>query len=478
MKINFRLLAFISMFSLIFFLGCQKDITEIIETPSEQVITTDSKVAELVQRTAMRDGSDDNIIDKSSCSSVVLPVTVVVNGLEILLDSEEDFVTVEKILDQFEDDDDIIEIFFPITVVLADHSEIIINNEDGLEALWDDCSENVSDDDIECIDFVYPFTISVFDSENQLSDVINIDNDKQLHHFFDEFDSEEIASINYPITVVLSSGEEYVVNDNDELENLIEAAIDDCDEDDDNDYNDDDVDDTDLRHVLIEGTWEITKFMDEEDETSIFDGYIFDFLENGVVEITRNDQGFHGEWNTYGDDGSLELELIFGDDYPLAEIDDDWDIIEFDGTIIKLKDVSGGDGSVEYLTFERPGDVGNGSENNTLLSDILIEGNWIIAKYNDSGDDETVNFNGFSFDFLESGTVVATKNDDVVEGTWSVNTNSGHEKFILDFGETLPLSEFNDDWDIEEMLENRVEFHSISGGDGTLDVLVFEKDSN
>jgi len=478
MKTSLKLFTLTVAISMAIFYGCQQDVTEIIETPPEQVITSDSKVADLVQRAAMKDGSEDNIIDKSSCSSLVLPVTVVVNGLEIILDEEEDFVTVEKILDEFDWDDDVIEIFFPVTVVLADHSELILNNEDDLENLWDSCSEDGSDDDIECIDFVFPFTISVFDSENQLSDVVTIENDKQLHDFFEMFDPEEIASITFPITVVLSSGEEYVVHDNEELENLIEESIDACDEDDDNDYNDDDVDDSDLRQVLIDGTWEITSFIDEEDETGIFSGYIFDFLENGAVEITKGDQGFRGEWNTYGDDGSLELALFFGEEYPFEEIHDDWDIIEFDGNIIKLMDVSGGDGSVEYLTFERPSDNTGGTggtDGSASLVDIMVDGVWIVANYNDSGDDETADYTGFSFDFLETGTVVATKNDDVIEGTWSVNSDSG--KFILDFGETLPLNEFNDDWDIEDILDNRVELHSISGGDGTLDVLVFEKES-
>jgi len=476
MKTSLRLFTLFSMIGFLFFIGCQQDVTEIIDIPAEQVITPDSKIAELVQRTAMKDGSDDNIIDKSSCSSLVLPITVIVNGIEIILDSEEDFVTVERILDQFEWDDDIIEILFPITVILADHSELVINNEDNLKALWVSCGENIIDDDIECIDFVYPFTISVFDAENQLSDVITIENDEQLHHFFKEFNEDELASVNFPITVILSSGEEYVANSNDELEKLIDAAIDDCDEDDDNDYNDDDVDDTDLRHVLIDGLWEITKFMEDKDETSIFEGYIFDFLENGVVEVTKNDQGFRGEWTTYGDDGILELELFFGDDFPLGEIHDDWNVIEFDSKIIKLKDVSGGDGAVEYLTFERPTDKGDNG-NTASLSEILIDGNWLVAKYNDSGEDETSNFTGFSFDFRENGTVLATKNDDEVEGTWSVNTEGEHDTFILDFGEIVPLNEFNDDWDIEDVLENRVEFHDISGGDGTLDVLVFEKDT-
>ena len=98
MKTSLRIFTLVSMIGLLFLFSCQQDITEIIETPAEQVITPDSKVADLVQRTAMRDGSEDNIIDKSSCSSIVLPVTVVVNGLEIFLDSEEDLVIVKRSL--------------------------------------------------------------------------------------------------------------------------------------------------------------------------------------------------------------------------------------------------------------------------------------------------------------------------------------------------------------------------------------------
>ena len=68
-------------------LGCQNEIDETIEAPKEEVFNLVSPVADLVQRTALRDGSADNIVDGSSCSSLVLPITVIVNGLEISLDS-------------------------------------------------------------------------------------------------------------------------------------------------------------------------------------------------------------------------------------------------------------------------------------------------------------------------------------------------------------------------------------------------------
>lgn len=489
MRINFKLLSMISIISLIWFGGCQQEVTEIIDTP-EQVITAGSSVADLIQRTSMRDGSDDNIIDNSSCTALVLPITITVNGLEIILDSEEDFVTVEHIIDEFDDDDDVIEIYYPITVILADYTEILINNEDELEDLIDQCTEGGSDDDIECIDFVYPFTVSVFDSENQLSDVITLEDDKDLHDFFDGFDEDEIASINFPITVVLADGTEYSVYNNDELEDFLEDAVDACDEDDDNDHNDDDVDDSDLRSVLLDGEWQITEYYEDygvgvTDQTYLFNGYVFSFNEDGSASASKNGQTQAGVWSTNGDDGTLELVLNFGLADPFEELEDDWDIIEFDGNMIVLEDLSG-DGTVEYLTFERPSgnsngegtgggdDGGNGSAS---LSDVLIDGTWVVANYNDSGVDETSDYTGISFNFNEDGSVVATRNNDTIEGTWSLIMDSGIEKFVLDFGEMIPLDQFTDDWEIREVQNNRVEFFSVSGGDGTTDVLVFEKEA-
>ena len=44
-----------------------------------------------------------------------------------------------------------------------------INSLDELEDYADDCNdENEDDDDIECMDFVYPITASVFNSNNEL----------------------------------------------------------------------------------------------------------------------------------------------------------------------------------------------------------------------------------------------------------------------------------------------------------------------
>ncbi len=95
-------------------LSCRQEESEFIEGPQEETLKANSSVASLLSRTAMKDGSSDNIIDNASCLTVQLPVTIIANGIEIVVDDEEDFDVIEEIFDALEDDEDILEILFPI----------------------------------------------------------------------------------------------------------------------------------------------------------------------------------------------------------------------------------------------------------------------------------------------------------------------------------------------------------------------------
>lgn len=476
MKAIFKLIVpFFLVLSLFYFSSCQQEVTEIIDPPAGVVFTPVSKIVDLIQRTSLRDGSDDNIIDGSSCTSLVLPITVVVNGLEITLDSKEDFYTVEHIIDRFDDDDDLIKIQFPVTVILADHNELVINSQDDFEELINQCKENGDDDDIECVDFKFPLSISIYNSENQLSDVVTFESDKKLYKFIHNLKDKDFASFNYPITVVLSDSSEMVINNNDELEDILKNAIDACDEDDDNDHDDDDVDDSELNKVIIDGDWVISHFNNENDSINELSGYVFTFFEDGSAKAKNGDSIMEGEWYGNGDDGKLKLELDFGDNSPFDELQEDWVIIEFDGKIIRLKHISGDDKSESYLTFKRPIVDHGGEDHHTILTKVIVEGLWVVAKYNDSGDDDTDLFKGFDLDFTDDGKVTATKGDDAIEGKWSITKDNGVDKFVLDFGEHKPFDELNDDWDIADVKEARVELKNASGGDESIDKLVLEK---
>ena len=148
MKTTAKMLLTLFLFSTLLFTSCRTEEIELIQAPQEQVLEANSAVATLMQRIATNDGSNDNIIDNSNCFSIQLPVTVIVNGIELIINSESGFVDIEAIFDEFDDDVDNLQIIFPITVILTDFSEIVINNISDFNALSSTCNgENESDDD-------------------------------------------------------------------------------------------------------------------------------------------------------------------------------------------------------------------------------------------------------------------------------------------------------------------------------------------
>lgn len=358
MRRNFKIFLILVVGSFLFLYGCQKEIDETIEAPKEEVFTHGSPVTDLIRRTAQKDGSADNIIDGSSCSSLILPISIVVNGVELNLDSPNDFNNVELILDEFDDDDDLIEIFFPVTVILADHSELILSDEDDFEDLIDQCVEGGEDEDIECVDFKFPLSVSVFDSKNELSDVVSVSNDEELHEFIHDLDESDFASFNFPITIRLSDGSEMAINNNDELEDIIKNVIGECDEDDDNDHNDDDEeddpDDAELFIDLVKGEWIISYFFDETDKTSDFTAYKFTFNADGTALADNGFNQINGTWEGKSEEHNVqELKLDFGETSLFIQLEEAWDVHEYGEKVIKLMDEDTVEESSRFLNFER-----------------------------------------------------------------------------------------------------------------------------
>jgi hypothetical protein len=339
------------LFSILLLTGCQEESIEIIEPAPEESFTPTSSVANLITRIALRDGSEDNIISNSSCFSIKLPVTLTVNDTELIIDTQDELILLELLLDEFDDDDDEIQLTFPITIILSDYSEVTISSADALEDYIDSCEEGGLDDDIECVDFTYPLEISTYDPDNQVSDFVVLNNDQQLYEFLDDRDDDLLLSFNFPLTLVLSDGTQVIVTNNFELEEVIEDAKDDCDEDDDFDYDDDDDDNQndDLKTVLISGEWVITSFInDDSDETSEFTGWIFTFNADGSIDVRKDGQTLTGQWIIEeDDDDELELELIFSG-AGFENLSEDWDVDSF-----TLSQIMFTDDDDEFLQFKK-----------------------------------------------------------------------------------------------------------------------------
>lgn len=320
-------LVYLPFLVLMLMMSCQNEETEIINPSNEDIIEGDSTAANLMAKMATNDGSIDNIIDYANCLEVVLPVTVTANGITITIQSVADYSQLENILDAFTNDDDAVDITFPITVILNDYTEIIITSQQQLEALIDDCvGENEDDDDIECIDFVYPVSFSIYNTDFQVIDTVTINDDEALYGFLEDLDGPILASLDFPVSLITASGETVVVNSNQELEVAISDADGTCDEDDDYDWNDDDDDCTEenIELNLKECLWDISDY----DNSNLFSDYYIDFNVNyEFTVLDENSNAIHdGTWSV-AQDGAV-ITLTFTTDW--EDLAGDWTIVNCD----------------------------------------------------------------------------------------------------------------------------------------------------
>lgn len=336
------------------------------QTEENQTTTDDSVnlkktsvLTGLISRVAQDSTSIDNVIDSTSCFSVNLPVTVIVNSQQVVISDATGYAVVQNILNEFSDDDDDVSFIFPITITYANYTTTVVTSNDQLDDIIDDCGEDNDHDEIECLNINYPITISYYNAGNQTPSTITINSDAALYNFFENFDDDDYATINYPISVTDGGGSQIVINNNSELEAAIENADSNCEGEDDDDIEDDDDNDDDNSPIaaifltnLQSGTWKVSYFFDTTDKTANYLGYNFAFSPNGTIAVGSGTATFSGQWTSYVDDNEDTLEMEFSASQ-LVNLSDDWEIIEYSETQIRMKDVSGGNGETDFLTLTK-----------------------------------------------------------------------------------------------------------------------------
>ncbi|RIA08346.1 hypothetical protein OE09_0158 [Flavobacteriaceae bacterium MAR_2010_72] len=314
-----RILIILMLCFVFMFYSCRTEETEFIEAPEDETLTANSVVANLIQRTAMNDGSKDNILDFANCFTIKLPINVNVNGSDISINSIEDLSIVEFLFDDDDDDLDILNFQFPLAIVFSDFTETTVHTSNGLIANANTCNgENESDTDIECLDFQYPIDASVFNTTTELIERISLNNDKQLYEFIKGVDQNDVVNIRFPIKVVLSDGTSKSINNLNELQNTIQNHSDDCDEDDDYDYNDDDCDQCtkeELETLLTQcGNWYVDKLeRNDQNYDNVYQGYRFNFYQDGTVGAYWGANSAYGTWIATGTGNNITVEIDFQD---------------------------------------------------------------------------------------------------------------------------------------------------------------------
>lgn len=119
-----------------------------------------------------------------------------------------------------------------------------------------------------------------------------------------------------------------------------------------------------ITKISTDGTWIVSSYIDDgDDETTDFSTFRLHFMESGVLHgtdlLSSSSSPYEGTWSltdsNSNDDNldDLDFNMNFNVGNKLDDLSDDWDIISFTETEIKLIDVSGGGGGTDYLTLTK-----------------------------------------------------------------------------------------------------------------------------
>jgi len=318
------------------FTSCQKESTEIIEENDENAQAIDSNLSGLLLRMTLNEGDVDDFIMLGDCFTIAFPFTILVDGIEVVVESEDDYSEIIIIIEETGANIDDIEIVFPITLILADYSELVVNNLQELELVIGQCQGN--NNRIDCVDFVYPITVFRYNENSENTETIVVENDEEFYLLMSNLADGDIISIQYPISVILIDGSIVEINSNDELESILTEC-------------DDTIDDTVIESYLTNGIWYVGYFFNGEINTTNYCEFELTYFVNHSVLATNGNSNYYGEWNTIEVDGVYYLQLNFVE-FPFDEFTNEWLIIEASMDIMVLEKLRNFN-AVDVLLFSR-----------------------------------------------------------------------------------------------------------------------------
>jgi hypothetical protein len=312
---------------------------------NENSFSKAAPLSSLIERVSQYETTADNVLDGTSNCSIKLPVHLTVDGQYVYVDSEADFQSVQNIKNQSSTDDDKVHFSFPITIVYPSFYEHVVTSEPQFDSILANYGDDSSYRDITCVDFNYPISINIYNSENQVANSIALQNDSQLYNFVDELNDGDIVGIVFPIRLTKSNGQDIVITNNTQLEAAIENAIEDC------------VvsvpNPSALYDTLTNGSWYVSYFYgDGHDETDYYNGYNFTFNPNGTSVAIKASTTVNGQWDIHDESTYKRLDLNF-DGSILEELNEDWKVLEYTSTSVRLKHESGGGSDNHYLNFTK-----------------------------------------------------------------------------------------------------------------------------
>lgn len=337
----FPLKKYLSIVAFLLLLSCQSETDEKDDT-AQGTVTNVSPLTTYLQRVAMVQTVQDNVIDGSSYCTIRLPYTVTVNNAKIAINSTADYKKVTDNINANAYDDDIVKIDFPVMMVYYNYIEKNIPTESDFKALidyWNLYPDLLSK--INGLKINYPITINIYNSANQIASSVSIVSDQTFFNFIKNLNSSQYISLKYPISIADYNNQTKSISNNLEFENAIKYAIDNCPE--------NNIVTLDFPQTITKGIWEIPYFFDDSEKTSTYIGYSLVFKSDKSVVATKGATSQTGQWESTLQNGVREVKIEFNSE-PLSKLNRNWKLFEFNNSQIRLRDINT---TTDYLYLQK-----------------------------------------------------------------------------------------------------------------------------
>ncbi|WP_100615016.1 hypothetical protein [Confluentibacter citreus] len=331
---NLKSITAILLVTFLAFTSCQDELdSENGQNPNTNA--ANSQTASNLKRSSMYDGSFDDFLDGTSCSSILLPVVANVNGIEVTLLTQSDYQLVLNILGQITNDNDIITLQFPLTVKTSNYTEVVVTNQAEYDALIDACEtlENEGKNAISCIDIDFPITILTYSLTLEQTGSVVIESEQELYTYMNNFGNNELFAIKYPIAATLNN--DTVISITSDLD--LQASISDC-------LDIEDAEDTaeaeakNLETIIVDGSFKVQSFITAGvNKTTDYANYTIDFANdltckavNATISTVEGTYEVTSETDVF-------LDVTFSGNAAFSLLNHTWEVTSFNNTSISLK---------------------------------------------------------------------------------------------------------------------------------------------
>ena len=203
----------------------------------------------------------------------------------------------------------------------ADPSKVIQVNSELYNLIEKACGKDF-ENEITCIDFNYAFTLVIYDEDMEIFGYQIIRSDNEFSDFLGTLEEGKSISLSYPITSILVNGENYTINNNEELKEAIDKCV-----------AADTI--TTCNNILTQAClWKVTHL---DGPNSQYDGAYFEVSNSGTTGFFYNGDSFHGTWITYSIENKLHLNIYLqGDESIITDWNYDWKIVGFDDSWMEI----------------------------------------------------------------------------------------------------------------------------------------------